>query len=314
MVRCEGCGEDIGTKEEIMEDMVEAHKVERNNTVEILCEACYHEQPLGSLREDYEAESFEATEWIGFCPECNKWRTKEMSVKIDSKINTTGWSIPEKLLGKRLCKKSQRFGKIRQSGDTFTGYGSRPFDNSYCGTPLTRVKNAETSGQWEIGEQLDEAESFEAQAPRGHKMMTEALGKKIPPLYSQDGKGDEAIVYAHYFNPYGIGEWWILEWDGKDEMFGYADLGFPELGYISLSELENVSIGGMELPIERDLHWQEKTLGEVKKSKSFSAPTKGIDTFTQPFEESSLDSGTVKSIVVGLGIGALALFGYNKWK
>ena len=41
---------------------------------------------------------------------------------------------------------------------------------------------------------------------------------------------------------------------------------------------------------------------------------KGIDTFTQPFEESSLDSGTVKSVLVGLGIGALALFGYNKWK
>ena len=41
---------------------------------------------------------------------------------------------------------------------------------------------------------------------------------------------------------------------------------------------------------------------------------KGIDTFTKPFEESSLDSGTVKSVLVGLGIGALALFGYNKWK
>jgi len=112
------------------------------------------------------------------------------------------------------------------------------------------------------------AESFEAQAPRGHKMMTKELGKKIPPLYSQDGKGDEAIVYAHYFNPYGVGEWWILEWDGENEMFGYADLGFPELGYISLSELENVSIGGMELPIERDLHWREKTLGEVKQAVS----------------------------------------------
>ena len=87
------------------------------------------------------AESFEAAEWVGFCPECNKWRTKDMSVKIDSKINTTGWSIPDKLLGKRLCKKSQRFGKIRQSGDTFTGYGSRSFDNSYCGTPLTKVKS-----------------------------------------------------------------------------------------------------------------------------------------------------------------------------
>ena len=42
--------------------------------------------------------------------------------------------------------------------------------------------------------------------------------------------------------------------------------------------------------------------------------TKGIDTFTKPFEESSLDSGTVKKVLVGLGIGALALFGYNKWK
>ena len=46
----------------------------------------------------------------------------------------------------------------------------------------------------------------------------------------------------------------------------------------------------------------------------YNAPTKGIDTFTQPFEESSLDSGTVKKVLVGLGIGALALIGYNKWK
>ena len=52
--------------------------------------------------------------------------------------------------------------------------------------------------------------------------------------------------------------------------------------------------------------------GYLHHAESFA--TKGIDTFTKPFEESSLDSGTVKSIVVGLGIGALALFGYNKWK
>ena len=168
---------------------------------------------------------------------------------------------------------------------------------------------------------LHHAESFEAQAPRGHKMMTAALGKKIPPLYSQDEKGDEAIVYAHYFNPYGIGEWWILEWDGKDEMFGYADLGFPELGYISLSELENVSIGGMELPIERDLHWREKTLGEVKqavskyRAESFSAPKgKGINLFIEPFEEMALDSGNFKKVIVGIGIGVAGILAYNKWK
>ena len=58
-IDCDECKKEIGTKEEIMEDMVEAHKVERNKTVEILCEECYHEQPLGSLEEDYNAETYD---------------------------------------------------------------------------------------------------------------------------------------------------------------------------------------------------------------------------------------------------------------
>ena len=60
-----------------------------------------------------------------------------------------------------------------------------------------------------------------------------------------------------------------------------------------------------------ELNKQKRDYEEWKQSLS---PTKGIDTFTKPFEESSLDSGTVKKVLVGLGIGALALFGYNKWK
>jgi len=150
------------------------------------------------------------------------------------------------------------------------------------------------------------AESFEAQAPRGHKMMTKELGKKIPPLYSQDGKGDEAIVYAHYFNPYGVGEWWILEWDGENEMFGYADLGFPELGYISLSELENVSIGGMELPIERDLHWQEKTLGEVKEAMSkYRAKPKALSSESGKSNSMWDKSGSLKPLLAFVGFGVI---------
>jgi hypothetical protein len=35
-----------------------------------------------------------------------------------------------------------------------------------------------------------------------------------------------------------------------------------ELGYFSLSELEGVT-GPMGLPIERDLHWQPKTLKDI---------------------------------------------------
>ena len=54
MIECDECGEEICTKEEVMDDMVVAHRVERinHNIVEVLCETCYHEQPLGSLRED----------------------------------------------------------------------------------------------------------------------------------------------------------------------------------------------------------------------------------------------------------------------
>jgi len=125
----------------------------------------------------WKAESFEATEWVGFCPECNKWRTKDMSVKIDSKINTTGWSIPDKLLGKRLCKKSQRFGKIRQSGDTFTGYGSRPFDDSYCGTPLTKVKSKYKTEGFEAETWLTKGKCAICNSPSKFTVMT-AIGER----------------------------------------------------------------------------------------------------------------------------------------
>ena len=104
-------------------------------------------------KDGFEAESFEATEWIGFCPECNKWRTKEMSKifknnrkdKNDEEYITdlafNGWTIPKKLLGKQLCMRGQRFGNVRSQTDSFTGYGQRTHNDSYCGTPLTKVKS-----------------------------------------------------------------------------------------------------------------------------------------------------------------------------
>ena len=82
----------------------------------------------------------------------------------------------------------------------------------------------------------------------------------MPKTYEQDGKGNEAVVYLHYFR--GGMDWYITEKDMGDEQiqaFGLADLGmgFPELGYISIEEL-------VENGIELDLHWTPKTLAEVK--------------------------------------------------
>jgi hypothetical protein len=89
------------------------------------------------------------------------------------------------------------------------------------------------------------------------------LLKTMPRVYGQDGKGDQAIAYLHYFK--GNMDWWITELDSSKEQhqaFGLADIGYGgELGYISIVEIVT---GGVEL----DLHWQPKTLAEIKQKHS----------------------------------------------
>jgi hypothetical protein len=61
------------------------------------------------------------------------------------------------------------------------------------------------------------------------------------------------------FTPWGGATWLLSELDPEDEdiAFGLCDLGFgcPELGSVSLSELEAVR-GPGGLAIERDLHFR----------------------------------------------------------
>lgn len=67
---------------------------------------------------------------------------------------------------------------------------------------------------------------------------------------------------AKLFNPVGRGTWLLIsiEPDDPDIAFGLCDLGYPELGFVSLSELKNYR-SAVGLGIERDLHWAaEKTL------------------------------------------------------
>lgn len=97
------------------------------------------------------------------------------------------------------------------------------------------------------------------------KLMTKELEKKFEkyPIGSQDGLGGDAIVIAKYFNPIGVGTWFITEGNKLDngdyEMFGYCHLGdddLAELGYVRLSELENIELP-FGLKIERDLYLKE---------------------------------------------------------
>ena len=94
------------------------------------------------------------------------------------------------------------------------------------------------------------------------KLLTQEIRKKLPPLYSQDGKGGKAIAQVKFFTPDSNFTFYATEFDGKDTFFGLVEGHEKELGYFSLSELEKVR-GPLGLPIERDLWWKPRTLEEI---------------------------------------------------
>lgn len=97
------------------------------------------------------------------------------------------------------------------------------------------------------------------------KLLTAENRRKLPALYSQDGRGDEAVAHVKFFTPDANATWYATEFGGEDMFFGWCDLGlgFPEMGYFSLRELAAVR-GGLGLPVERDRFWGPHTLAEIK--------------------------------------------------
>lgn len=98
---------------------------------------------------------------------------------------------------------------------------------------------------------------------RGHQLMTTALRKHLPDLYSTDAMGEKALVPVKYFTPDSSWYWYGAEFDGEDTFFGLVVGHSIELGYFSLSELESLR-GPWGLPVERDLHFTPKTLAEIR--------------------------------------------------
>lgn len=109
--------------------------------------------------------------------------------------------------------------------------------------------------------------------PRKHLLMTQEIRRKIPPLYAQDGKGNDAIVYVKFFSPYSNWTWYATEFDGNDTFFGYVAGPYPELGYFSLSELENATLGNGVPAVERDTWWTPAPLGDIRSGKTSARRT-----------------------------------------
>jgi hypothetical protein len=103
------------------------------------------------------------------------------------------------------------------------------------------------------------------------KLMTKEVEKKLPALYSQDGKDPKDVkIVVKFFHAASNYTWYATEGskreDGDWEFFGLVRGHFAELGYFTLSELQGVRVRG--LPVERDMHFGfDRTLAEAKEGR-----------------------------------------------
>ena len=116
--------------------------------------------------------------------------------------------------------------------------------------------------------------------------------RSLPPLYTHENTASNLVpVKVKFFNPYGIGTWYCTEGSAVDAegqyhslktckvvqgivqlpdgtpaedviLYCWADLGHPELGYVSYNELCAYQHGN-GMWIERDQYLGKVTLADV---------------------------------------------------
>jgi hypothetical protein len=92
------------------------------------------------------------------------------------------------------------------------------------------------------------------------KALTEQLlanGRAQRAAIDKDEGAIDFKPVVKLFTPDAQCTWLLTELDSDDLAFGLCDLGMgePELGYVSLIELQSVR-GKLGLPVERDLHFE----------------------------------------------------------
>ncbi len=117
----------------------------------------------------------------------------------------------------------------------------------------------------DIGDWLDFEPDIEpnVEPPTGENLLDTASREKLPELYSGEEQGLEALAQVKFFTPDSNWTWYASEFDGEDIFFGLVSGFDVELGNFSLRELQEAR-GPLGLPIERDLHFEPRTLRELK--------------------------------------------------
>ena len=105
------------------------------------------------------------------------------------------------------------------------------------------------------------------------KLVTKDIEKRLEkyPLYSQDGKGEDATIVCKFFCPINGWTWYVLEaekkWNDDYEFFGIVINGHGdrEYGYFMLSELQRIKLP-FGMGIERDIYFTPSKVKDVIKN------------------------------------------------
>ena len=95
------------------------------------------------------------------------------------------------------------------------------------------------------------------------KLLTKELEARFAKVGNQEGKGEDALVIAKFFDPCGSWTWYATEYDPATREFFGLVCGFEqEWGNFSLDELQSVR-NRLGLGLERDLHFGTRTVREA---------------------------------------------------
>ena len=89
-------------------------------------------------------------------------------------------------------------------------------------------------------------------------LFTKEIEKLAQEQYPHGNDMEKQVIVAKFFNPVGVGTWYLMNQDPEDTDYcwGIVHLFEVEVGSFSKSELENVKLS-FGLGIERDLYFEQ---------------------------------------------------------
>jgi hypothetical protein len=100
-------------------------------------------------------------------------------------------------------------------------------------------------------EDAEDEKLARAEAEQARTLVPPEIAAQLPPLYSQEEQGDNAIAVVKFFTPWTNWTWYASEYDPEKRLcFGVVVGHEREFGYFSIDELEEIR-GPGGLTIER---------------------------------------------------------------